>query len=149
MRRHIRYLVMLGIALLTLVTAACGSSASGNSGGNSGKPTLTITSPAQRATVQVPFTVSFNSSEKLGPPESGLDHVHLFLDGKTSDYTVVPGTSFEIKNLSPGEHTVQVTLQHADHSSAGASAQVTVMVGGGGSGGTPSSSPSSSGGYDY
>ena len=52
-----------------------------------------------------------------------MDHVHVFTDGHTGDYTVVPTTTFQIKTLSPGRHTIGVTLQHADHSPAGAKAQ--------------------------
>jgi hypothetical protein len=71
--------------------------------------------------------------------------VHLVVDGNTNNYKVVTSTQTEVNDLSPGQHTIGVTLQHADHSSAGAKAQVTVTVGGGASG-TPSSgsSPSSS-----
>ena len=32
--------------------------------------------------------------------------VHVFTDGDTGDYTVVPTTTFQIKNLSPGRHTI-------------------------------------------
>jgi hypothetical protein len=58
----------------------------------------------------------------------------------------------KIKGLSPGKHTIMVTLQHADHSPVGPKAKVTVTVTGGsgsssntgtGSGG------SGSGGYGY
>ncbi len=60
---------------------------------------------------------------------------------------------FTIEGLSPGEHTVNVTLQHADHSSAGAEDEVDVNVG---ATGTSSETPSPDdgdtedpGGYDY
>ncbi len=82
------------------------------------------------------------------PTDSGKDHVHLFIDGKTQNYKVVTSTRTQVSNLSPGKHTIGVTLQHADHSSAGAKpASVTVTVSGG-AGGTPSSSSSPSG-YGY
>jgi hypothetical protein len=127
------------------VLAACGSSsdASGSS------PTLSITSPANGATVGRDVQVSWNSNEQLGPPESGRDHVHVFVDGHSNDYTVVGGNSFTVKGLTPGKHTIDVTLQHADHSPAGADDKVDVTVSPNAtsptspatSGSTPSSSP--------
>jgi hypothetical protein len=150
MRTHVGYPAAMAVAALTL--AACGS---GAGGGSVAKPTLSITTPMSGATVQLPLTVTYSSSVPLGPPESGRDHVHMFTDGKTDQYTVVPTTSFVIKTLTPGRHTIGVTLQHADHSPAGASAEVTVVVTGpgpGGSGGpspADSSTPSSPAGGDY
>jgi hypothetical protein len=145
MPRHIRYVLLLVIGLLGV--AACGSAGAKPSGGG---PKLTITSPSDGASVRLPINLSFTSSVPLGPPDSGMDHVHVFTDGHTSDYTVVPTTAFQIKDLSPGRHTIGVTLQHADHSSAGASAQVTVVVSGSGpGGGTPESSPTSDPDYVY
>jgi hypothetical protein len=144
MPRHIRYVLLLVIGVLAV--AACGSA-----GANSESPAkLTITSPADGSTVALPINLAFTSNVPLGPPDSGMDHVHVFTDGDTGDYTVVPTTTFQIKNLSPGRHTIGVTLQHADHSPAGAKAQVTVVVSGSGSGGgTPGSSPTSDPGYVY
>jgi hypothetical protein len=151
MRRRIPYLAVLTIALLA--TAACGSKSAspGNTGsGGGGGPTLTITAPANGATVTSPFMLTFQSSEPLGKTDTGMDHVHVFADGKSDQYTVVPTTSFEVKNLSPGQHTVGVTLQHADHSPAGANAEITVMVSGTGQGNTaPSVAPTTDSGYGY
>lgn len=150
MHRRIAYTAVLTIALLA--AAACGSDSSGTgstgsgSGGGSG-PKLTITSPANGANVTMPFTLKFDSSVPLGKTDTGMDHVHVFSDGKSDQYTVVPTNSFEIKNLTPGQHTIGVTLQHADHSSAGASAEITVMVTGGSApGGAPATTDP---GYGY
>lgn len=144
MPRHVRYALLLVIGMLAV--AACGSA-----GANSESPAkLTITSPADGSTVPLPINLSFTSNVPLGPPDSGMDHVHVFTDGHTDDYTVVPTTTFQITSLSPGRHTIGVTLQHADHSPAGAKAQVTVVVSGIAPGGaTPGSSPTSDPGYDY
>jgi hypothetical protein len=137
---------MIGVAaLLALAATACGSDDSSGSSSGGGGPTLQVTSPSDAATVRVPFTLTFTSSEQIGPTDSGKDHVHLFVDGKTNNYEVVTSTQTEVKDLSPGKHTIGVTLQHADHSPAGAEAEITVTVTGG-SGGTPSES--SSGGYN-
>lgn len=127
---------------------ACGNTnaTGGNRGG--GAPNLTITSPSEDDTVGGTFTVKWEANVDLGEPETGRDHVHVFVDGNANDYTVVGGDSFQVSGLSPGEHTVDVTLQHADHSSAGAKDQVDVTVSG--SGGTMSPSESSGGGgYNY
>jgi len=69
--------------------------------------------------------------------------------GDADDYTVVGGNEFEISGLSPGEHTVNVTLQHADHSPAGAEDEVEVTVGGAGGRSEPSDETPDDGGFDY
>lgn len=134
----------IGAAALVASTA-CGSSVAYSPSAGS-KPTLTITSPADDSTVATPITLRFTSSEAIGPTDSGKDHVHLFIDGK-ENYVVVTSTRTQVKDLSPGNHTIRLTLQHADHSPAGASARVTVTVTGG-SGGTPGNG-STQGGYGY
>jgi hypothetical protein len=136
--------------LALLGAAACGANASGNTAG-SGEPKVTITSPHDGATVTVPFTLEFTTSVPIGPTDSGQDHVHVFADGQTNNYEVVTAPRATINDLSPGEHTIGVTLQHADHSPAGAQAQVKVTVTGGGSpgGGSGGGSGSGSGGYGY
>jgi hypothetical protein len=135
----------LGSAAALLLLAACGA-ASGSAGGG-GDPALTITSPADGAAVGSTFVVKWDTDVKLGAPDTGLDHVHVFVDGHSNDYTVVGGHQFTIKGLSPGEHTVDVTLQHADHSPVGPEAEIQVDVGAaGGTSPTPSDTPSTSGG---
>ena len=132
---------------LALAVAGCGS---GTDTASAGSEDLTITSPKDGATVQVPFTLTWDSGVPLGPPDSGKDHVHVYVDGRDNDYTVVGGTRFRMKDLSPGEHEVEVSLQHADHSPVGPEASIEVTVAGGGSGG--SDSPEDSGGdgpYGY
>jgi hypothetical protein len=126
--------IALGSAAAALaVLAACGSDAGASSKG--GSPELTITSPADGATVGSAVRIQWKSSVKLGPTDTGRDHVHVFVDGKSNDYTVVGGNEFMLKGLSPGQHTLDVTLQHADHSPAGAEDAVKVDVDGSGSAG--------------
>jgi hypothetical protein len=130
-------------------TGAAASPSGGSSGG--GKAALTILTPKDGASVTAPVKLSFTTGVALGPPSSGKDHVHVFIDGRTQDYTVVPKTTYTVRNIPAGRHTIGVTLQHADHSPVGPSAQVTVNVKGGGGGGA-SSTPSSTGGggpYNY
>jgi hypothetical protein len=144
--RHLARTVMLAAAA-ALSLAACGGSdstttASGGDGG--GSPKLTITSPADCATVKAPFTLKWDSSVPLGPPDSGKDHVHVYLDGNDNDYTVVGGNSFRLTKVTPGEHEVEIALQHADHTPVGPESKITVTVSGSGGSGSPS--PSSDGG---
>jgi hypothetical protein len=115
--------------------AACGSDSDAATGGGSSGG-LTITSPDDGSTVGRDVEVTWDADVELGPPDSGLEHVHVFVDGQSDDYTVVGGNSFTVEGLSPGEHTIDVTLQHADHSSAGAEDHVDVTVDGPGGVGT-------------
>ncbi|WP_395103680.1 Ig-like domain-containing protein [Actinomadura sp. SCN-SB] len=157
MAMRVKGLAAAGFACAMLALGGCsgaGDSGDGDAAGGGG-PTLTITSPAEGATVTAPVTLTFTSSEDIGPEESGKHHVHVTIDGKTDDYEVVTSTTHRIDGLTPGRHRIGVTLQHADHSDAGASAQVNVNVAGGGqttapSGGGETTAPSGGGGgYDY
>ncbi|WP_433412302.1 hypothetical protein ACQP1V_25185 [Microtetraspora malaysiensis] len=155
MKRSIaRPVSVAGAVALGVLLAACGANgtAGGAADGGAGGPKVTITSPADGADVSMPFTLRFTTSVPIGPPDSGREHVHVFTDQDAADYTVVTSPSFTIQDLPPGNHTVGVTLQHADHSPAGASAQITVNVtasGGAGAATTPSGGDSggSDGGY--
>lgn len=134
------------VALALAATAAgCGS---GTDTASAGSDDLTITSPSDGATVRVPFTLTWEASVPLGPPDSGKDHVHVFVDGQENDYTVVGGTRFRLKDLSPGEHEVQISLQHADHSPVGPESTIDVTVEGGGSP-SPDDDGSGEGPYGY
>lgn len=135
-----RWALGVTAALLGLLAGCGGSSttstAAGSGGGGGGA--LRITSPAPGADVTEPFMLTWSSKAALGPPDSGKDHVHVFVDGKSNDYTVVGGNQFQIKGLSAGKHTLQVTLQHADHTPVGPSSSVSVTVAGAGAGGSSS-----------
>jgi hypothetical protein len=129
--------------------AGCGSESSAGSGSGSDSPSLSITSPSEGDTVGSSFTVKWQSNVDLGEPDTGKDHVHIFVDGNSNDYTVVGGDSFEVTGLSNGEHTVDVTLQNADHSPAGAEDKVDVMVSSSGSQSPSDDSSSGGGSYNY
>lgn len=137
-----RRLAVAASAVALVSAAGCaGGTSQGSSGGgsaqdssnnssssNSSAPSVVITSPANGAKVGSSFPLMFRSSVPIGALETGEDHVHVVVDGNTSDFTVVTARKTMVTNLSPGKHTVGITLQHADHSSAGAQDQVTVMV---------------------
>jgi hypothetical protein len=143
-------------ALAALATGCAGangdtSTTESESGaaGSSGSEALTITSPEDGAEVTSPFTLEFDAGD-IGPEETGKDHVHIFVDGEESDYTVVTENTFEIEGLSAGEHTINVTKQHADHSPTGDEAEITVDVTeGDSSGDTSGGSGNDQPDYDY
>jgi hypothetical protein len=144
-------LTVLLLIASVLIAAGCGL-ASGSSGGSGGEPKFSITSPSDGDEVELPFTVRVSTSEELGPEESGKDHWHLYFDGKEAEFEVITSTSARIDNLSPGEHTIEAALQHADHSPVGPEDEISVTVAGraggsaseGGAGGTDDDSL-----YDY
>ncbi|MFL6288422.1 MAG: hypothetical protein ACJ73L_08495 [Actinomycetes bacterium] len=138
-------------AAISVVGAGLLAACSDSSASDGGNPTLNITSPSPDAKVSSSVNVAWDTNEQLGDPDTGLDHVHVFVDGQSNDYTVVGSDHFMVTGLTPGAHTIDVTLQHADHSSAGASDEVNVTVTKSG-GSSPSPTPSdtgSSGRYDY
>jgi hypothetical protein len=140
--------LVLAVAAAAITLSACGSGSEDVSAGtnNGGDPKLTITAPEDGANVQVPFTLKWNSPVPLGEPDTGRDHVHVYVDGKSDDYTVVGRNQFQIKDLPDGEHKVEISLQHADHSPVGPKSAITVNVAGGGS--DPSTGdPGGGGGY--
>jgi hypothetical protein len=149
---------IIGVAFMAAALAGCGGSSNASSGGQGsggqgsgsqqGSSALTITEPKNGATVTLPFTVKYTTSEPLGPTDSGKDHVHVFLDGKKNEYTVVPANSYEIKNAPAGKHEIDVTLQRADHSPVGPTAKIMVNITGAGTGGGTSGG-TGGGGYDY
>ena len=137
---------VLGGAAILLLAPACGGASAGGSG--AGGATFAITSPQDGAKVSDPFTIKVSSSEALGAPESGKDHWHVYVDGHKEDYKVATASSVQMDGLSPGEHTIDASLQHADHSPVGVSDEITVTVEGGSSG-TESGGGDSGGGYHY
>ena len=84
--------VLAGGAVAVLaagVLAACGNQSASGGGSGSDSPTLNITSPSEGSTVGSSFTVKWDSNVELGDPSTGKDHVHVFVDGNSYDYTVV------------------------------------------------------------
>jgi len=135
-----RRLAVAASTVALVAAAGCGGSTTQSAGGSqaqdqetsaaaAGAPRVTITSPKNGAAVGRSFPLTFTSSVPIGALDTGEDHVHVVIDGNTNDFTVVTARRTMVTNLSPGRHTVGITLQHADHSPAGAQDQVTVMVG--------------------
>jgi hypothetical protein len=135
----IRRILALALAL-AFVVGACDAYAQGGGGGSTGGGdlTLSVAAPSDGAEVSVPFDVTLESNVALGAPESGNYHVHLFFDTDTasSDYDLVYGPTAQVtRELAPGEHTIIASLRNADHSDAGQSQAITVVVGDAGDGG--------------
>jgi hypothetical protein len=122
-----RTTVLAAAVLATLLLVACGGGEEAGSSGGSGA-SFSIASPSEGADVSVPFTLEISSSEELGPTDTGAHHVHVFFDGDDSNYEVVESDRFEVTELSPGEHKITASLRNADHSGAGAEAEITVVV---------------------
>jgi hypothetical protein len=142
-------------AAVAFALAACGSSGDAGGAGSAGAsgstaaggPSISILEPANNANVTEPFTLKVRSSEDLGALDTGKDHFHLSFDGHPQDYTVQTRPQVSIDKLSPGRHTISVSLQHADHSPVGPRAQITVMVQGPGGGSSSDTGGSSGNGY--
>lgn len=157
MRFHGHLLKALALAsIVAMVAVACSEAAGGNADGE----TIAIASPADGATVSIPFDVQLESSVPIGAPETGNHHAHLYFDTDTNaaDYDIVYSTTWQVtRDLAPGEHTIIVALANPDHSLAGPTQEIHVTVsadGGSGGGGAPATaSPaaptSDPGGFPY
>ena len=155
MRFSGHFLKALALAsIVAMVAVACSEAV----GGNAGEETISIASPADGATVSVPFDVQLESSVPIGEPETGNHHAHLYFDSDTNaaDYDIVYGTTWQVtRDLGPGEHTIIVALANPDHSLAGPTQEihVTVARAGGDGGAAPPASPAAPstdpGGFPY
>src|SRR5713226_10095662 len=95
----------IACAFLLVGLSGCSDSGVGAPSGN--PPTVTITSPAQNATVPVgPVTVSFTTQFfTIGTP--GQNHLHFYLDTDPTPYMFYNGPSINNDNgvLYNGVHT--------------------------------------------
>lgn len=133
LRKTVRTLTIVAFAA---VLAACGGAGTGydsgggsNGGGSDGDMSVSVTKPADGATVTAPFTVKIDSSEPLGTTDTGKHHVHVWFDDNADDYMVVESATTKITELADGSHTMHVSLRNADHSPAGAETDVSITVG--------------------
>jgi hypothetical protein len=163
MTKRLRMIAAVGA--LALGVSACGSDNSDDAAtatDDNGSMTVEILQPADGDTISVPFTLEVESSEELGAADTGLHHVHVFFDGDDDAYEVfeegnreareITADSPAVEGLEPGEHTLNISLRNADHSPAGAEAEITVNVedvGSSPSDDSPSPDDSDSGPYGY
>ncbi len=143
-----------------LVATACGSSADSDDTAQTTTEvadedlTVQIVEPADGAEIAPPFTLELDVGVDIGPPESGLHHVHLFFDGEMANFEIVDSETWEVSadsdalaGLEPGEHVLNVTLNTAEHEPVGAEDEIGVTLTG--TGGESSDSPSDSPGDPY
>jgi hypothetical protein len=138
---------LVGIAV-SIAVAACSTGARAD-GQASNDLSIAFVSPAEGATVGIPFDVTLESDVPLGDPSTGNHHAHLYFDTGTdaADYDIVYGTTWTVtRQLAPGSHVITVALANPDHSLAGPTQQIAVQVGPAGSGGSaapsaPAASP--------
>src|SRR6266704_2371821 len=126
-------------AAIALIVAGCASSDNGTSGGaqsggNSGNTTVAFATPAANAQVA-----------KIGQPETGDMHLHLYVD-QSSDYKILYATSGQV-DVPAGQHTLKVVLAQPNHTETSTSATEQVDVTGSAGGGAPTTT--SGGGYGY
>ncbi|MGH2445966.1 MAG: hypothetical protein ACRDGD_08000 [Candidatus Limnocylindria bacterium] len=144
----------IGAAIAILLTACAAGSGSG-AGDDDGDLALSIASPADGAEVSVPFDVQLDASVALGTPDTGNHHVHFYFDTDISsaEYEMVFDDAAQVaRELAPGEHTIIASLRNADHSDAGPSQEITVVVGDSETDDAepePSSAPTEADFYDY
>jgi hypothetical protein len=126
------------VAGLALVTVACGDdgdTADVAAPEGDGEFTLEIVSPSDGAEVGLPFTIELSTNAELGPPDSGLQHAHVFVDGDMSNFEIIDSEAWEIGADSPilagveaGERVLNVTLHTANHEPLGAEHEVTIQL---------------------
>lgn len=133
MKKWLRFLALA--ALVATVAGACGGDGATGAGGGEEDLSIDIQEPADGDEVAIPFTLEFSSSEEIGSTDTGKHHIHVWYDGNEDEYEVVEEESFEVTELSSGEHTITASLRNADHSAAGAEDEIKVTVTGGGGGG--------------
>lgn len=106
------------ISALALFATACGDDEGDDVAASGGEPTVDVTSPTDGSQVGESFDVEFAINFPIGEPDTGRDHVHLYYDGNfdEGEYGIAYDETFTVTGLSPGEHTLQAVVAHADHS---------------------------------
>jgi hypothetical protein len=139
-----RYPIIAVSVVLLALAAACGG---GFGGSDQSGATLSISDPKDGSSTAVPFTVTVESSAPLGDTGTGKHHVHIWFDGHSDKYVIGYTNQVKITDLSPGQHTMTVSLRNPNHSEAGVDKTMTITVSGGSPAPSPSNAPSS--GYGY
>jgi len=140
-------IAVLAFAGLALVTSACASKSGSGSGSGSGTRSISVTSPANGATVSSPVVLNLAAKgAEIGTPDTGKMHFHIYVDN-SSQYTIAYTTEASVP-VPPGKHTLRIVLAEPNHTETSTTTSITVTVKGGSS--SPSPSPTSGGGgYGY
>lgn len=115
--------MLLATSLVATLLTACGEEESGQA--------MTLVSPKDGDIVTLPFEVLINTTAALGPPDSGLHHLHIWFGDDVAAQVIGEDRVVRITNAPDGEHEMHVSLRHADHSAAGADLSVRVVISGG------------------
>jgi hypothetical protein len=142
-------IAVLAFAGLALLASACASKQSTGSGSGSGSGTrsISVTSPANGATVSSPVILNLVAhGAQIGTPDTGKMHFHIYVDN-SSQYTIAYTTRASIP-VPPGKHTLRIVLAEPNHTETSTTTSITVTVKGAGT--SPSPSPTGGGGgYGY
>lgn len=136
----IRRLLSPAVVVVLALAAGCGSddddaTTVDDGAAAEGEFTLEIVSPSDGDEVGLPFTIEFSTDAELGPPDSGLHHAHVFVDGDMSNFEIVDSETFEITADSPimagveaGQRELNVSLHTATHEPVGPADEVTIQL---------------------
>lgn len=103
----------------------------------SGSPGFQIISPAQNEIFQgdVTLSLSLTDFQIVAPPENsvldnvpGQGHFHVYLDGAEASYTQINSSVSVLKGISPGSHTMRVSMRQNNHYPLGIDRNVTFAV---------------------
>jgi hypothetical protein len=123
-----RYGLVAILALLAMTTpTACAQEVSASS-----KHTLAVSEPGTSSEVMVPFTVKVKTNVRLGTPETGDFHIHLYFDDNVNHYIVLTSEASQVTDAPAGVHVMHLSLRNANHSAAGVETSIQVTIGSGG-----------------
>lgn len=124
-----------GLALVAMACGDNGDTADVAVPEGDGDFTLEILEPSEGAEVGLPISIELSTNAELGPPDSGLHHAHVFVDGDMNNFEIIDAETFEIPADSPilagveaGERVLNVTLHTANHEPVGAEDEVTIQL---------------------
>lgn len=134
---------LLLLAVMTLIATACSSDSSPAANGAAGSASVSITSPADGATVTSPVTVDMSASEFIiepaGTVRAGAGHFHLMINEPCvptgelipSDETHIhygdAQTTAEL-DLEPGEYTICLQAGNGVHTALDLTDTITIVV---------------------
>jgi hypothetical protein len=117
------------VAVAALLPAACGEDSDPEPASGEA-PSVSIDEPADGADVGAQFTVRMTPNVEIGAPDTGLNHLHLYYDGKTGDgeFDMVFSDTATVSGLAPGEHVIEAVIVNSDHTPTDARTEITVNV---------------------
>jgi hypothetical protein len=126
--------------LATALTAGCGDQggtesegpgAQGPPVGSEEDATLEVTTPAESATVTVPFEVSVDSTMELGAMSAELHHLHIWFGDTSGQPLIIESGTTMIDDAPNGDTTMIVQVHTFEHVPASDQVSVPLVVQGG------------------